>query len=63
MNVLGDGRDLRGVGLVVVTPAVQVNGNLALGVGSPRRATTGGLGALSSGEIEAIQKQRCQQCL
>lgn len=51
-NILSHGY-LGGAGLVVVTPAVQVDGHLALGSSSPGGTSGGSFSTLSAGEVEA----------
>ena len=46
-------RHLGGVGLVVIAPAVQVDGLLALRCSAPGQAAAGGLSALGAREVEA----------
>lgn len=51
-NILSHGY-LGGAGLVVVTPAVQVDRHLALGSSSPGGTSGGSLGTLGAGKVEA----------
>ena len=52
--VVLDARNLRGVGLVVVAPAILIDRLLAGGASTPRSAASGGGSALSSGEVEGL---------
>lgn len=52
--VVLDARDLGGVGLVVVAPAILVDGLLAGGASAPGSAPSRGSGTLSSGEVECL---------
>lgn len=51
-NILSHGY-LGGAGLVVVTPAMQVDRHLALGSSSPGGTSGGSLGTLGAGKVEA----------
>lgn len=53
---------LGGIGLVVVTPAVQVDGKLAGGSGAPRGTSGGGGRTLGSGEVEGLGQDNDTRC-